>query len=195
MRAPSLNGAGGASSHLNRHFDASSLTTRFIIYEIGFEPCGVSTVWTVVDARRIVAMRIEAHVEKFRRFDRLRSRFDPEADFELWYWMTLNAGTAIINAALHAAGTTREEDSFTTQIANIYWVPGPQGTRHLADRFGVDIIHVGMPKINQPLPPAIAAAFDEMHICIISRSLYSAKTDRSPTKSSAPAPMLTRDVW
>ena len=47
----------------------------------------------------ISAMRIEAHIEKFKRFDALRSRFDPQADFELWYWMTLNAGTAIINAA------------------------------------------------------------------------------------------------
>jgi hypothetical protein len=109
-------------------------------------------------------MRTQAHIEKFRRFDGLRSRFDPEADFELWYWMTLNAGTAIINAALHAAGVTREDDSFTTQIANIYSVPGPEGTRHLAYRFGVDIIHVGMPKINQPLPPAIATAFAEMNI-------------------------------
>jgi hypothetical protein len=109
-------------------------------------------------------MKIQAHIEKFRRFDRLRSRFDPQADFELWYWMTLNAGTAIINAALHAAGVTREDDSFTTQIANIYSIPGPQGVRSRAYRFGVDIIHVGMPKINQPLPPALVTAFAEMNI-------------------------------
>lgn len=118
----------------------------------------------LVDARRIGAMRIEAHLEKFRRFDRIRACLGPEADFELWYWMTLNAGTAIINAALHVAGITREEDSFTTQIANVYSVPGPQGTRQLAYRFGVDIVHLGMPKINQPLPHAIMVAFDKMHI-------------------------------
>ena len=57
-------------------------------------------------------MKVEAHVDKFKRFDSLRSRLDPQADFELWYWVTLNAGTAIINAALHAAGVTREDSSF-----------------------------------------------------------------------------------
>jgi hypothetical protein len=109
-------------------------------------------------------MRIEAHVEKFKRFDRLRSRFDPQADFELWYWMTLNAGTAIINAALHAAGVTRADDSFATQIPDIYSVAGPDGTRHMAHVFGVDIIHVGMPKIEGTLPPALATAFSEMEM-------------------------------
>jgi hypothetical protein len=109
-------------------------------------------------------MRTDAHVEKFKRFDRSRSRLDPHADFELWYWMTLNAGTAIINAALHVAGVTREHDSFATQIPNIYSVPGADGSRHLEYVFGVDIIHVGMPKIVGPLPPAIAAAFAAMEI-------------------------------
>jgi hypothetical protein len=109
-------------------------------------------------------MRIAAHVEKFRRFDRSRARFDPKADFELWYWMTLNAGTAIVNAALHCAGVTREHDSFATQIPNIYSVSGPDGKRHLEYVFGVDIIHVGMPKIKKPLPPAIASAFSAMEI-------------------------------
>jgi hypothetical protein len=109
-------------------------------------------------------MRIVAHIEKFRRFDSLRSRFDPKADFELWYWMTLNAGTAIINAALHAAGVTREHDSFATQIANVYSVGGPDGKRYLEYVFGVDIIHVGMPKIEKALPPAIATAFSAMEI-------------------------------
>ena len=109
-------------------------------------------------------MLIEAHIEKFKRFDGLRSRFDPEADFELWYWMTLNAGTAIINAALHASGVTREDHSFATQIANVYSVAGPDGTRHLEYVFGVDVIHVGMPELDKPVPPAVAAAFHEMQI-------------------------------
>jgi hypothetical protein len=109
-------------------------------------------------------MKIEAHVDKFKRFDTLRSRLDPLADFELWYWATLNGGTAIINAALHAAGVTREDSSFATQIPNVYSVVGRDGTRHLEHVFGVDIIHVGMPKIDSPLPPAIATAFSEMQI-------------------------------
>jgi hypothetical protein len=109
-------------------------------------------------------MRTEAHIEKFKRFERGRARLDPHADFELWYWMTLNAGTAIINAALHAAGVTRAHDSFATQIPNVYSVAGPDGTRHLEYIFGVDIIHVGMPKIEGPVPPAIATAFFAMEI-------------------------------
>ena len=107
-------------------------------------------------------MKIEAHLEKFNRFDRLLSQLDAEADFELWYWAILNAGTAIINAALHSAGVTREENSFATQIPNIYSVPGPNGTRHLEYRFDVDLIHVGMPKIDSPLLSPLAAAFSEM---------------------------------
>lgn len=109
-------------------------------------------------------MKIEAHIEKFKRFDKLRSQLDPEADFELWYWVILNAGTAIINAALHAAGVTREDRSFATQIPNIYSVAGPNGPRHLEYRFDVDLIHVGMPKIDSPLPPPLATAFSEMQI-------------------------------
>jgi hypothetical protein len=107
-------------------------------------------------------MKIEAHLEKFNRFDRLLSQLDAEADFELWYWAILNAGTAIINAALHRAGVTREDNSFATQIPNIYSVPGPNGTRHLEYRFDVDLIHVGMPKIDSPLLSPLAAAFSEM---------------------------------
>jgi hypothetical protein len=109
-------------------------------------------------------MRTEAHIEKFKRFHRVRARLNPHADFELWYWMTLNAGTAIINAALHAAGITRAHDSFATQIPNIYSVAGPDGTRHMEYVFGVDIIHVGMPKIERPLPSTIADAFSAMEI-------------------------------
>jgi hypothetical protein len=100
-------------------------------------------------------MRTEAHIEKFKRFNRVRARLNPHADFELWYWMTLNAGTAII---------TRAHDSFATQIPNIYSVAGPDGTRHMEYVFGVDIIHVGMPKIERPLPPTIADAFSAMEI-------------------------------
>jgi hypothetical protein len=94
----------------------------------------------------------------------LRSRFDPKADFGLWYWMTLNAGTAIINAALHADGVTREHDSFATQIPNVYLIAGSDDKRHLEYLFGVDIIHVGMPKIEKALSPAIATAFSAMEI-------------------------------
>jgi hypothetical protein len=109
-------------------------------------------------------MMIDAHIEKFKRFDRLRSRFDPNEDFELWYWVSLNAGIALVNAALHASGVTRAHGSFTTQIPNVYSVAGPDSKRHLEYVFGVDIIHVGMPKIDAPLPGGIAVAFSEMEV-------------------------------
>jgi hypothetical protein len=109
-------------------------------------------------------MKVSAHVEKFRRFDRLRARFDPVAEFELWYWMLLNAGTAIVNAALHRAGLTRAERSFATQVPDVYLVMDEDGAAHHEIVFGVDIIHVGMPSIEQPLPPALAEAFAAMEI-------------------------------
>ncbi|HZR79402.1 MAG TPA: hypothetical protein VFA58_09335 [Chthoniobacterales bacterium] len=107
-------------------------------------------------------MKIESHIEKFRRFDRQRSRLDPKEDFELWYWMSLSGGTALVNAALHAAGLTREHDSFASQIPDIYSVAGTGDTRRLAYMFGVDIIHVGMPEIDKQLPSPIEAAFSAM---------------------------------
>jgi hypothetical protein len=109
-------------------------------------------------------MKIEAHIDKFKRFDELLARLDPQDDFEIWYWTILNAGTAIINAALHVSGLTREDNSFASQIPNIYSVVGPDGTRHLEYVFGVDILHAGMPKIEGRLPPAIATAFSEMEL-------------------------------
>ena len=108
--------------------------------------------------------------------------------------MILNAGTAIINAALHATGVTREDSSFATQIPNIYSVAGPNGTRHLEYRFDVDLIHVGMPKIDSPLPPPLATAFSEMQI---SRSFVTptfAKIGQLPLTSFAPVRAHTRNA-
>src|SRR5262245_5151333 len=101
-------------------------------------------------------MRTEAHIEKFERFDRVRARLNPHADFELWYWMALNAGTAIINAALHAAGITRAHDSFATQIPNIYSVAGPDGTRHMEYVFGSTSFTSACRRSNgRCLPPSL----------------------------------------
>ena len=104
-------------------------------------------------------MRIEEHVEKFRRFDALRHRFDPLAEFELWYWMGLSGGTAIINAALHAVGVTQEDASFATQVPDIYVEMQPDGGWSHHVRFGRDLIHVGLPPIEAPLPEPLDQIF------------------------------------
>jgi hypothetical protein len=107
-------------------------------------------------------MKITSHVRKWERFDALRSRFDAEREFELWYWATLSGGTSLINAALHAAGVTEENDLFATQMPDVYAIhEGPGFWRHvLATR--CDLIHVGLPEIQDPLPEDIAKAFAEM---------------------------------
>ena len=107
-------------------------------------------------------MRIAGHITKFERFDALRARFDPGEEFELWYWMGLSAGTAIINAALHALAITREEDSFASQIGDIYVVMDPDGSWHHELRSGVDLIHVGLPPIDAPLPEPMQRIFAAM---------------------------------
>ena len=107
-------------------------------------------------------MRIAAHLAKYARLDALRQRLHPIDDFELWYWMGLSAGTTLINAALHCAGVTEENDRFATQVPDVYAVPdGAGGWRHeIAAR--CDVIHVGLPEVTSPLPPLLAEAFREM---------------------------------
>jgi hypothetical protein len=107
-------------------------------------------------------MRIDAHLEKFRRFDALRQRFDPLAEFELWYWMTLSGGTAIINAALHTAGVTQADNNFATQVPNVYVEMQPDGGWSHHIHFNRDLIHVGLPEIATPLPKPIDEIFKLM---------------------------------
>jgi hypothetical protein len=109
-------------------------------------------------------MRIDGHVEKFRRFDALRGRFDPIEEFELWYWMGLSGGTAIINAALHALDITKEDDSFSTQVPDVYVAMQPDGGWRHQLGFGVDLIHVGLPPIEAPLPEPMQRIFAAMEI-------------------------------
>jgi len=108
-------------------------------------------------------MQIEAHLEKFERFEACRRQFDAVEDFELWYWSLLSAGTALINGALHAHGITRAEDAFATQVPDVYAVPDATGWHHEI-RFLNDLIHVGLPALEVELPPALRTAFHEMEI-------------------------------
>ena len=109
-------------------------------------------------------MKISAHVEKWKRFDALRNRFDPAAEFELWYWATLSGGTTIINAALHACGITDENNRFATQIPDVYAVPDGQDRWHHEIGVNCDLIHVGMPEVTKALPAAVQRAFDAMDV-------------------------------
>jgi hypothetical protein len=108
-------------------------------------------------------MNIAEHLEKWRRFDAARARLDPVGDFELWFWAILSAGTAIINAALHTAGLTRENHLFATQIPGVYAVYDGPGAWHHELATECDLIHVGVPELKCPLPPDLDRAFAAMN--------------------------------
>ena len=109
-------------------------------------------------------MLVHAHLTKWKRFARVRDRLDPREDFELWYWATLSGGTALINAALHCAGITEANDLYVTQIEGVYArLDGLTGW-HPVLGYGCDLIHVGLPKLDQQLPFDLQAAFDAMEV-------------------------------
>jgi hypothetical protein len=110
-------------------------------------------------------MRIEAHLEKVRRLDAVRQRLAPAEDFELWFWMSMSGGTHALNAALHAVGATSDGHVFPTQAVDVYLEPGPTaGTFRPAIRFGCDILHVGMPRVEVPIPSDLEQACGAMEV-------------------------------
>lgn len=71
----------------------------------------------------------------------------------------MNACTHLLNAALHHCGATDETDSFHSQVEGRYAVPD-RVTGALGDsqhRPG-DVMHVGQPAIDRPIPPAVERA-------------------------------------
>jgi len=117
-------------------------------------------------------MNICAHIEKWRRFDNVRSRFDPIGEFEVWYWSTLSGAMAMINAALHACGITKENSRFATQIPDVYAVMDNSGRWHYEIDVQCDLIHVGLPEIGDEIPRSIQNIFDAMHELEIYRDPY-----------------------
>jgi hypothetical protein len=110
-------------------------------------------------------MRIGGHLEKLRRLDAVRKRLDPVEDFEMWFWMSMHGGTHAVNAALHQVGATDDGDYFCTQSDDVYLEAGDSpGTWKHSIRFGCDIIHVGMPPVDAPIPPALQQACDAMMV-------------------------------
>lgn len=110
------------------------------------------------------SMRIESHLEKFRRIDITLARLSPLNDPELWIWTAMNGCTHLLNAALHWCGVTEEKDSFHTQVMGLYSLPN--GSAGLVDSLHDpgDIMHVDQPTLEKVLPPALESACAALRI-------------------------------
>jgi len=106
-------------------------------------------------------MKIASHLEKIERFNALRGRLDAIDDFELWFWTTMVAGTGAVNAALHHARITPEEDAFPSQ-PGVYYAPGADGEYRPVFKALGDVLHVGRPPIPGPIPPDIETMMHAM---------------------------------
>ena len=98
----------------------------------------------------------------------------------------MNACTHLLNAALHHCGATEEIDSFHSQIEGRYAVPD-RVTGALSDsrhRPG-DVMHVGQPAIDRPIPPAVERACTALKIIEDLREPY--VRGNQPVTDGAPA--------
>ncbi len=109
------------------------------------------------------AMDIPSHMEKAARMDAVHRRLDREADFELWYWMALDAANQAMNAALHAAGVTAEEPELASQVNDIYMRRTGTGEWERVVRRGADIIHPQMSEFDRPVPEELRDAIGALH--------------------------------
>lgn len=96
-------------------------------------------------------MHIDAHLLKISRLQSSRSRLDSLADFELWFWATMLAGTHALNAALHHAGLTSDHHGFAMQ-PGVYLVPQADGELTPTLCAVGDVLHLGRPRIEGELP-------------------------------------------
>jgi len=108
-------------------------------------------------------MNIAAHQSKVEKLEALRARLDPLQDFELWFWSGMTAGTHAVNAALHHARATRDDDVFATQ-PGVYLVPGADGSLTPAFHPLGDVLHVGRPKVEGAIPADVAEMMSAMEI-------------------------------
>lgn len=108
-------------------------------------------------------MNVQCHLEKIARLQSLRGRFDPLQDFELWFWTGMTAGTHAVNAALHHAGVTVGADEYATQ-PGVCLVAQPDGTLRAAFRPLGDVLHVGRPVIEAPVPDDVASMMHWMEV-------------------------------
>ena len=124
-------------------------------------------------------MNVGSHREKIAKLEALRARLDPLEDFELWFWSAMNAGTHAVNAALHRVGATGDADMFATQ-PGVYLVPKADGSLTAELRPLGDVLHVGRPKVEAPLPPDVLAMMHEMETLEHHRDPC-VRGDREPT--------------
>ncbi|CAE6763700.1 hypothetical protein R69927_06280 [Paraburkholderia domus] len=108
-------------------------------------------------------MNVKSHLEKIARLEALRARFDPLDDFELWFWSGMTGGTHAVNAALHHAGITAADDIYAAQ-PGVYLVPQLDGTLQAAFRPLGDVLHVGRPVVEAPVPEDIASMMHLMEV-------------------------------
>jgi hypothetical protein len=108
-------------------------------------------------------MKITCHLDKIAKLEALRGRLDPCEDFELWFWAGMTAGTHAVNAALHHAHVTSDDDIFPTQ-PGVYLVQQPDGSLKPAFHSLGDVLHVGRPKVQAVLPADIAVMMHDMEI-------------------------------
>jgi hypothetical protein len=108
-------------------------------------------------------MNASSHLEKIAKLEELRRRLDPAGDFELWFWAGMTAGTHAVNAALHHAKVTEDDDVFPTQ-PGVYLVPQANGSLRPAFRPLGDVLHVGRPRIDTPIPEDVTAMMRAMEI-------------------------------
>lgn len=128
-------------------------------------------------------MNVAAHLEKIRKLEALRAKLDAMEDFELWFWAAMNAGTHAVNAALHHAGVTRADDVFPTQ-PGVYLVPQPDKTTRSAFQPLGDVLHVGRPKIDGPVPEDVASMMQQMEVIEHHRDPC-IRGEREPTRAIA----------
>ena len=108
-------------------------------------------------------MKTHRHIEKIEKLGSLRGRLDPIDDFELWFWAGMTAGTHAVNAALHHAGATCDDDVFPTQ-PGVYLVPQEDGSLKASFRPLGDVLHVGRPRVETPVPEDVAAMMRDMEL-------------------------------
>jgi hypothetical protein len=126
-------------------------------------------------------LNVGAHLDKISRLESLRGRLDPLEDFALWFWSAMNSGTHAVNAALHDAGVTQPDDVFPMQ-PGVYLVPRADGEPRPEFRPLGDVLHVGRPALDVPVPSDIQEMMKEMEAIEHHRDPC-VRGDREPTQA------------
>jgi hypothetical protein len=111
-------------------------------------------------------MEIAAHIEKISRLSDLIGRLDPIGDFEIWMWACMSAATNALNASLHHLGVTQPFAYYPHQIPGLYVEPEPTSPWHWKRIFAApgDVIHIGLPPFEAPVPAPILEAAKSLHV-------------------------------